>query len=104
MTTKGPYATMAATGTTQATAAEMVADKVLVTTVTQGSADGVLLPPGNLDKVVVIVNGSSSASLSVYPRSGGKLNNRTADAALELPAGAAARFEGVNHLNWIVFF
>ena len=87
--------------TTLADAAEITADKVLVTTVAAGS--GVLLPPGNLDDEVVVVNGHSSEALLVYPRSGGKLNNAAADGALSLPANSAAHFIGINDLNWAVF-
>lgn len=106
MTTRGPYAEMAAAGTTQATAAEVVADKVVVTTVTP-AAQGVILPPGNLDQIQIIVNGTSGATgvpLFIYPRTGGKLNNATANEALELPPSRAVRLEGVNALNWMAFF
>jgi hypothetical protein len=103
MTTRGPYTTMAATGTTQATAAEVIADKVLVTTVT-ATAAGVVLPPGNRDQDQVIVNGQGTHTLFVYPRSGGKLNNATADQALELPPYKAARLVGVNSLDWMAFY
>jgi len=101
---RGEYATMAAAGGTQAAAAEITADKVMVTTVTEGSADGVLLPPGNLDDEVVIVNGQGTANLLIYPRSGGKLNNAAANAALTLPPNSAAHFIGVNNLDWVAFY
>ena len=100
--TKGTYAEMSAAGTTQADAAEIVADYVLVSTVAAGA--GVLLPPGNLGDEVVVVNGSGSEALLVYPRSGGKLNNAAADGALTLPANMAAHFIGINSLNWAAFF
>src|SRR5262245_62635356 len=100
--TKGTYAEMSAAGTTQTDAAEITADYVLVTTVAAGS--GVLLPAGNLSDEVVIVNGHATESLLIYPRSGGKLNNATADAALTLPANSAAHFIGINDKNWAAFF
>jgi hypothetical protein len=93
---------MSAAGTTQATAAEITADYVMVTTVAAGS--GVLLPSGNLADEVVIVNGHGSESLLVYPRSGGKLNNAAADGALTLPPNMAAHFIGINDKNWAVFY
>jgi hypothetical protein len=102
MTTKGPYAEMAAAGTTQATAAEFTADRVMVTTVTE-SANGIILPPGNLDHEVEVVNGTT-LTLFIYPRSGGKLNNAAADLPLQLPGNRAGRLRGVNSLNWIAFF
>src|SRR5688572_9727618 len=100
---KGPYAEMTAAGTTQGTAAEFTADKIMVTTVTS-SADGVLLPPGNLDDTVWVVNGDSGDNLKIYPRSGGKINNATADLPLELPPNTAAVFVGINNLNWVAFY
>lgn len=101
--TKGIYTEMAAAGTTQATAAEITADYVLVTTVT-ASADGVLLPEGNLGDEVIIVNGDSADNLMIYPRTGGKLNNAAANGALTLPPNMAAHFIGINSLNWAVFY
>lgn len=103
MTTRGSYTTMAATGTTQATAAEVTADKVLVTTVTAAAA-AVILPPGNLDQEQVIINGQGTHTLFVYPRTGGKLNNATADTAVELPPYKAARFVGVSSVDWMAFY
>lgn len=101
--TRGPYAEMSAAGTTQATAAEITADYVVVTTVTE-SANGVILPPGNLNDEVIVVNGDSADNLMVYPRSGGKINRATADGAVELPPNRAAHFRGENALNWAAFF
>lgn len=106
MTTRGPYAEMAAAGTTQAAAAPVLADKVVVTAVTT-AAQGVILPPGNQDQVQIIVNGTSGLTavpLFIYPQVGGKLNNQTANDAISLPPGSAARLEGVNALNWMAFF
>lgn len=100
--TKGTYAEMAAAGTTQADAAEITADYVLVTTVATGS--GVILPPGNLADEVVVVNGHSSENLLIYPRSGGKINNAAANGALDLLPNSAAHFLGINSLNWAAFF
>lgn len=100
--TRGAFAEMAATGTTQATAAEITADYVVVTPTTD--ATGVVLPPGNLNDEVIIVNASASENLVVYPRSGGKLNRASADASLEILPRTAAHFRGENSLNWAAFF
>lgn len=102
--TKGTYAEMSAAGSTQADAAEIKADYIMVTSLTESSADGVLLPPGNLSDEVVIVNGTGSANLKIYPRSGGKINNAGADAALEIEPNRAAHFIGISSLNWAAFF
>jgi hypothetical protein len=101
---KGEYVEMAAAGTTQATAAELTADRVMVTTITEASAEGVILPLGNLNDEVFIINGHATANLFIWPRSGGKLNNASADSNLTLPPNRAAHFRGINDKNWAVIF
>lgn len=100
--TKGPYATMAAAGTTQATAAELTADKVVVTTITAASAECVILPTGNRDDEVRIVNGTN-LDLMIYPRTGGKINNATENLPMILPGYTAAHFIGINAVDWMAF-
>lgn len=98
---KGEYDTIAAAGSTQATATEMPAYMVMVTS----GSGGVLLPPMNKDDEAVVCNGVSTIDLSVYPRSGGKINNSTADLPLVLPANRAARFRAIDGAgNVIAFF
>ena len=90
---KGPYAVMAATGTTQADAAEMPADVVMVTS---GAEDaGVILPLMNVNEECIVCNGTS-ANIKVYPRSGGTLNNAAANEALLMPENSAARFRAID--------
>ncbi len=100
MATKGPYNTLAAAGTTQATAAAMNADMVMVTSGT----GGVILPALDVGQEVVVCNGVSTLDLNVYPISGGKINNATADLPLVLPSNKAARFKAVTALDVIAFF
>lgn len=102
MSTKGPYATMAAAGTTQATATEITAEFVMVTPTV--SADGVLLPAKNLNDDVYVVNADSTHTLFVYPQTGGKLNNGTANDPLNMPPNTAARFRAISSLDWAVIF
>lgn len=98
---KGEYAAIAAAGTTQATAAEMPAYMVMVTS----GSGGVVLPPMNRDDEAVVCNGLSSDSINVYPRSGGTINNATADLAVGLPNNTAARFRAIDGAgNVIAFF
>jgi len=104
MTTRGYYTTQAAAGTTQATAATMAADRVMVTTVTQGSAECVILPALNLGDRTIVINGSTTNNLYIYPQVGGKINNAAANAYLELPPNTAANFEAINALDVIAFF
>lgn len=99
--TKGPYVTMAAAGTTQADAAAMPADFVMVTS---GSEDnGVLLPLMNVNEEAIVCNGLT-VNIKVYPRSGGKINNATVDVALLLSANAAAHFRATDGGGNVVAF
>lgn len=104
MTTRGNYNTQAAAGTSQATAAVLTADRVMITTVTQGSADCVILSARNLGDRQIICNGSTVDNLYVYPQVGGKINNASINAYLELPPNTAAQFEYVSSVNVFAFF
>src|SRR5262249_45514413 len=97
--TRGDYNTITAAGTTQATAVECNADTVMVTAGTASS--GVLLRPMNVKEEQIVCNGtdgnaSTGIDLFVYPRTGGKINNMTANTPLLLPAGMAARFRAID--------
>lgn len=101
MPLKGEYAEIAATGTTQATAAEMPSYTV---TVTSGTG-GVILPPLNKNEEAVVCNGLSDVEINVYPRTGGKLNNATANLPLLVPNNRAVRFRAIDGGgNAIAFF
>jgi hypothetical protein len=97
---RGEYDEIAAAGTTQATATEMPAYTV---TVTSGTG-GVLLPPLNKDEEAIVCNGMSAVEIYVYPRSGGQINNSTADWGLLLPPNTAARFRAINGVGKVIAF
>lgn len=99
MTTKGPFAELVAVGASQATAAEMNADMVMVTS----GSGGVLLPAKNVNDEVIICNGLSE-NIYVYPRSGGAINNSAQNAPVDLPAHRAVRLKAINDREWIAFF
>lgn len=96
---KGEYSTLAAAGTTQATAAEMPAYMVMVTS----GSGGVVLPALNRDEEAIVCNGLSD-DLKVYPRSGGQINNATANLHLLLAANKAVRVRAIDGINVIAFF
>lgn len=77
-------------GTTQATAAAMLADHVSVPSALEGS--GLALIPGNASDWFTVANAAASAGFFVYPPSGASFNGKAADAPLTLPAGMAALF------------
>ena len=94
--------TQTAAGTTQATAAALIADAVMIVSLDAGA--GVILPAANFNDERLVANGDTDAELFVYPPSGGKINNFTQDRAVAVAPGRAARFVCVNNLNWIGLF
>ena len=97
---RGEYAEIAAAGTTQATATEMPSYSCMVSSGT----GGVVLPPMNRDEEAIVCNGTSDADISVYPRSGGKLNNGTADLPLVVPTNRAVRFRAIDGVGNVMAF
>lgn len=95
----GGYATATA-GTTQ-TQAGATALTAGINVVTTGNAsDGVLLPSNYaLFDTLVIVN-TSAVALNVYPGTGGKINNGTADAAKALAANMSGLYVSLGSNNW----
>ena len=103
MSTKGPYATMAAAGTTLAGANEVVADIAMVTSGT----GGVRLDALNVGEERVVINGingTSAIDLNVYPVSGGSINNATASSPLVLPQNKAVRFKAIDGAGNVAAF
>ncbi len=87
--------TLTATGTTSTTAATVTADHLMVDVVT-ATARGVILKVMDAGQEAWIANGDSTESLYVYPPSGMKFNNQTADLHCLVPAGKAASFKFLN--------
>lgn len=82
-------ASQTAAGSTKADANTALADHIQVPTVSTGQ--GVILKAGNAQDFRSVCN-TSTNNLYVYPPSGASFNGRTADAAIDLPAGATALF------------
>jgi hypothetical protein len=90
-------------GTTQATAAPMVADHVSIPAA--GSGEGIILPPANASDWFTIANeDASSDNILVYPPVGSAFNGKTADTPLNLPANAAALFVFTSPTKIIAIF
>lgn len=108
--TKGPYATMTALGTTQATAALIAADTVMVTAGAQAS--GIILDGMNVTDEVIVCNGTSSTVLGstssidlfVYPKVGGSINNQTVNTGILIAAGHAVRFRAIDGAGNVIAF
>jgi hypothetical protein len=95
----GGYETVTA-GTTQ-TQAGATALTGFVNYVTTGTAaDGVKLPAERLVGDVIYVVNSSANSLNVYPATGGKINNGSANAAKALVANMSGCYISLGSENW----
>ena len=98
---KGPYATLTAAGTTQATAAEMTADMVMVTSASEDA--GVIIPTLNARDECIVCNGTN-VTILVYPRTGGQINNSTANLPVIVSAFTAVRFRGIDGAGKVMAF
>lgn len=90
---------VAATGSNQAGAKPLVDDLNVVTSSTASTADGVVLPRWPLNQRVMVVN-TTANTVKVYPPTGGKINGKTADAAVSLLATSATEFTSLDGSNW----
>lgn len=89
---------MASAGNSQATAAQIVADVVRVTS----ASGGVILDPHlNLGEERVICNGDSSNTLTVYPRSGGRINNAAINGSISITPNSTGVFRAINALDTV---
>lgn len=95
----GGYETATA-GTTQTQAGATALTGFINYVTTGTAADGVLLPSGRTVGDVVYVVNSSGVSLNVYPATGGKINNGTANAAKALAANLSGCYISLGSENW----
>lgn len=95
----GGYETATA-GTTQ-TQAGATALTGFINYVTTGNAsDGVKLPADRTAGDIVYVVNSSGVALNVYPNTGGKINNGSANAAKALAANLSGCYISLGSENW----
>lgn len=92
-----PYETVAAAGSTQANAAAMVADFVLVSAA--DGTKGVLLPAGVAGKQMIIKN-NANAVLKIWPPTGGQINAVGADTAMSIAALTGAVLAASSATQW----
>lgn len=90
---------VSAAGTTQGTATALTRPITVVSTVSGGSADGVIMPSATAGMRVIIIN-TSAATLKVYPASGGTINALSANAAYSMAAGTRLEFIATSTTQW----
>lgn len=94
-----PTTSATATGSNQGTALAIPSDFVIFTTV--GASTGTILPSLGVnvtDSYIVINHGANT--LSVYPPTGGKIANGSANAAFSVAATKTAWFLCLGSGNW----
>lgn len=96
--TGGSLSYTAGTTQTQAGATQMEGAVNYVTTGT--ASDGVRLPPDTAVGEVVYVINSSAVALNVFPNTGGKINNGSANASKPLAANIAGAYISLGSENW----
>jgi hypothetical protein len=98
--TLGGVATIAAAGSTQATATAVTAGLTIVSTATSSSADGIRLPASfGTGEVITIVN-TTGVALAVFPSTGGAINGGSANAGKTLAANMSGRYISIGSDNW----
>ncbi len=98
--TLGGVATIAAAGSTQATATAVTAGLTIVSSATGTTADGIRLPASwGIGESITIVN-TTDVALDVFPSTGGAINGGTANAAKALAANMSGRYISIGSDNW----
>jgi len=87
-----------AAGSAQGDAYAIVAEATLFTTV--ASSTGAVLPADAGPKSEYRVYNGGANALAVYPPSGGKINNGSADAAISVASGKGAVLTRLDTTNW----
>lgn len=85
-------------GSAQGDAAAVTAPHTLLTTV--GASEGVILPSDAAEGDWYTISNEGGNNLSVYPPSGGQINNGTADAAVTVNDGTQALFVKLTGGHW----
>ncbi len=90
-----------ATGGAQATAYPLGPHRLMVEVSSVPSGSGVMLPSCKVPSVVAIKNADPSNTLSIYPPTGGTINNGAVNASFSLSAGSpTATFWCSSPTNW----
>lgn len=91
-----------AAGSASTDAYAIVANLTLFTTV--ASSTGAILPATAEIYDAYEVGNGGAQTLKIYPPSGGKINNGSADAAISVVAGKGAYLKRMDSVNWIAMF
>ncbi len=93
-------AAIAAAGSTQGTATAITSDNNEVTSITNGSAEGVILPNTVGARILIFNNAGVGKLLKIYPPTGAAINTSSANAAVTLGASTGALLYRVTSTQW----
>lgn len=97
-----PAMSLAAAGSTQADGVAIPFTGLITVTGADATKGAVLpAPSGKGDWCVVKNDDAANAVLKVYPATGGKINNGSANAALSMAAKTSAFFFSPDGTNWV---
>jgi hypothetical protein len=88
-----------AAGTTQGGATLLTRPISIVSTVSAGVTDGVIMPTTTIGMRIMVIN-TSAATLKVYPASGGQINALGTNVAFSLPAAGRLEFIAATTTQW----
>jgi hypothetical protein len=92
-----PSVNLTATGNSQGTALALPSDFNVFTTV--AASTGAILPTSRTGDWLTVVNHGAN-TLSVYPPTGGKIANGSANAAFSVAANKTAQFQCIDSINF----
>lgn len=93
---------VSAAGTTQSDATELKASMNYVSTV--GASSGVVLPSNSeIGDEIVVYNAQGSNQLTVYPPSGGAINQLSANTGMLLAVYTAVMLRKITSTQWVGF-
>lgn len=93
--------TIAAAGTTQATATALAAPVNVISNNT--AANGAALPVGTINQTVMVYPALATNAPKIYPPVGGTINGGTVNASVAAPAQRETSFRAIDStgLNWV---
>ena len=93
-------ATVSAAGTVQGTATALTSDINVITTATEGSATGVVLPTAVAGVRVLVRNAHATVAIKVYPASGASIDNATVNVAKTIVVLQTLEFVAISSTEW----
>lgn len=96
---QGGLPTIAAAGSTQATATALTALGQLTTVTAASGTNGIILPISPVGTEILVYSSAATNALLVYPPVGGAINNAAANASQSVAARKLTRFVALDSIG-----